>query len=267
MNLDLDAYLDRIGCTRPAAPSLDGLASLLEAHTRAIPFENFDVLLGLPIRLDLPSLQGKLVKERRGGYCFEHATLFASVLEALGFSVGRHTARVVLFVPADRSARTHMFLTVPVNGRTFVVDPGFGTLAPRVPVPLDGAEAQGVHGETHRLVHTRGRVALHARAGGEETACWVATLDDDVDIDVEVGNHYTSTHPDSGFVNRLMLRALTPRGRVTVMNRDAAIVEDGERRALFLEDRSALRELVNAYFGFDLPALLHLRVPAIPEWT
>ena len=56
---------------------------LLEAHIAHIPFENFDVLLGRPVRLDLEGLQSKLVMSRRGGYCFEHATLFAAVLERL----------------------------------------------------------------------------------------------------------------------------------------------------------------------------------------
>lgn len=52
---------------------------------RHIPFENLDILLGMPIRLDLQGVQLKLVDTRRGGYCFEHVTLFAAVLEALGF--------------------------------------------------------------------------------------------------------------------------------------------------------------------------------------
>jgi N-hydroxyarylamine O-acetyltransferase len=64
-----------------------------------IAFENFDVLLGRPIRLDLASLQDKLVRRRRGGYCFEQVTLFAAVLERLGFAPVRHTARVIRVVP------------------------------------------------------------------------------------------------------------------------------------------------------------------------
>ena len=47
-----------------------------------IPFENLDVLLGRPIRIDLASIQAKLVAASRGGYCFEHARLFAAVLDS-----------------------------------------------------------------------------------------------------------------------------------------------------------------------------------------
>ena len=57
-----------------------------------IPFENLDILLGAD-RLDLESLQRKLVQGRRGGYCFEHNTLFAAALEEIGFGVTRLAAR------------------------------------------------------------------------------------------------------------------------------------------------------------------------------
>ena len=47
-----------------------------------ILFENLDVLVGPPIRLHLVSIQEKLVCDRRGGYCCEHNSLFASVLDS-----------------------------------------------------------------------------------------------------------------------------------------------------------------------------------------
>ena len=55
--LDLDAYLARIGERAPLAPAVDGLASLHRAHCAAIPFENLDPLLGRAIALDLPALE------------------------------------------------------------------------------------------------------------------------------------------------------------------------------------------------------------------
>src|SRR5271163_3069048 len=88
--IDLDAYFDRIQWSGATEPKYATLAGLLDAHMAHIPFENFDVLLGRSVRLDLEGLQSKLVKGRRGGYCFEHATLFAAVLERLGFEPVRH---------------------------------------------------------------------------------------------------------------------------------------------------------------------------------
>ena len=85
--LDLEAYRSRIGYTGALDPTAETLTALHRAHVLAIPFENLDILLGRPIRLDLPSLQAKLVHGRRGGYCFEQNALFAAVLDHLGFEV------------------------------------------------------------------------------------------------------------------------------------------------------------------------------------
>jgi len=63
-----------------------------------------------------------------------------------------------------------------------------------------------------------------------------------------------------------MLRAITAEGRVAVMNREVTVWRGRDRRSGELADRSALRALLAEYFGFDLPQVLQLRVPSIPEW-
>jgi N-hydroxyarylamine O-acetyltransferase len=264
--LDLDAYIARIGWDGSTYPGFGTLAGLLRAHMSNIPFENLDVLLGRPIRLDLESVQNKLVHARRGGYCFEHATLFAAVLEALGFKPLRHTARVTVFVPRNAAPRTHMFLTVDVAEGSFVIDPGFGALAPRVPVPLaEGAQARHDE-ELHAMVRDGPLWILRARSGDKTVDAWVSTLEEDNLVDFELGNHYTASHPNSLFVNRIAMRALTSDGRVTVSNRDVNVWRGNVPETHQLADRKALRALLNEYFGFDLPEVEQLRVPAIPEW-
>ena len=266
-SLDLDAYFERVRWGGDARPTLATLTGLLGAHVTAVPFENLDVLLGRPVRLDLGTLQDKLVRARRGGYCFEHATLFAAVLERLGFRPARHTARVTLSAPRHAAPRTHMVLTVPLAEGTFVVDPGLGGVAPRIPVPLlDGAQVEA--GDERYHMRRDGDHWVFRTASADRSAdAWASTLRDDNPIDFEVGNHYTSSHPSSPFVTRLMLSALTADTRVTVMNRDAAIRRAGERRSMQLASRAALRTFLLEHFGFDLPDVLQLRVPAIPEWT
>src|SRR4029453_18893395 len=103
------AYFERIAYAGDRAPSKATLDAVHLAHATHIPFENLDILLGHPIRLDLDNLQAKLVRGGRGGYCFEQNRLFAAALQALGFSVTTLGARVRFGATSIRP-RTHMTL-------------------------------------------------------------------------------------------------------------------------------------------------------------
>src|SRR4051794_15409028 len=83
--LDLDAYLARVGYQGPLVPTADLLQALHRAQVYTIPFENLDIHLGRPIRLDAAALVAKLVQGARGGYCYELNGLFRLVLRWLGF--------------------------------------------------------------------------------------------------------------------------------------------------------------------------------------
>jgi N-hydroxyarylamine O-acetyltransferase len=264
--LDVGRYLERIGYGGATRPTHETLAALVAAHTARVPFENLDVLLGRTIRLDLEGLQDKLVAHKRGGYCFEQATLMGAALDALGFDVARHAARVITLVPRSESPRTHMVLVVTLPEGRFVVDPGFGKLAPRVPVPL----AEGIDvrfgDDAHRFAREGDHWTLVARVDGEDAPCWTTPLDETHPVDYEMANHFTSTHPSSPFRARLMLRAYSGDARVTVLNRDVSIRRAGGSTTATLADRAALRRLLADHFGFDLPEVEALQVPSVDGW-
>jgi N-hydroxyarylamine O-acetyltransferase len=265
--LDLAAYRNRIGWHAAARADHATLAALLAAHMRTIPFENLDVLLGRGVSLDLGALQAKLVAARRGGYCFEHATLFAAVLDALGFVARRHIARVIVVTPREMAPRTHAFLTVDIDGARYVVDPGFGSLAPAAPLPLvDGARVR-VGDDEHWMARDGQSWKLVTRSDGDLIDCWISPLEDDPGVDFEMGNHFTATWPASAFVNRLLMRALTSDGRVSLMNRDLTVRRGAVIERRVVTDRAELRALIAGHFGFDLPDVERLRVPGVPEWA
>ena len=267
---DLDAYLARIaGGSGPLGPlsTIDDVAAMMRAHMAAIPFENLDVLLGRGVRVDLESVTAKLVTARRGGYCFEHGTLFQAALRALGVEATAHAARVLLVAPKSEAPRTHMFLTVEDGGTTWVLDPGFGGPGPIVPVPLVERQEARHEQDVHRLVRRDGEWVLEGLMKGAMTALWTSSLEPQFPVDFALANHYVSTFPESPFATRLMIRALTPEGRVSAMNREVTVKHGNVSETYQLADRAALRRLVAGHFGFDLPEIDRLRVPSVPEWT
>ena len=118
----LGAYLLRIGIGQRPGRDPQGLADVQFAHRQAIGFENFDVRLGRGISLDPERIFAKLVRGQRGGYCFEHNILFATMLRALGWACRPLLARVWLGMEPDGTApdavppRTHVLLLVDVGG-------------------------------------------------------------------------------------------------------------------------------------------------------
>src|SRR5207253_6169300 len=131
----------------------------------AIPFENLDVLAKRPIRLDLPSLHGKLVRDCRGGYCYEHNLLLLHVLLGLGFRAGGLAARVHRSRPPGViPPRSHMLLRVDLAEGSHIVDVGFGT-APTAPLALEAGREQTTPHEIFRLVSADGEFDLQVRFG------------------------------------------------------------------------------------------------------
>ena len=63
------------------------MALVMAAQSRAIAFENFDVVMGKRISMAGPDVEKKLVDEQRGGYCWEQNTLLSMTLEEIGFDV------------------------------------------------------------------------------------------------------------------------------------------------------------------------------------
>ena len=265
-SFDLDGYLDRIDYTGPRAPTFETVTGILRAHIVSIPFESFDVLLGRPIRLDPESLQAKIVAKRRGGYCFEHASLMHAALAAIGFVPVRHCSRVVLFEPRHESVRQHMFLTIDIDGARYLIDPGFGPFASTSPIPIDGTPVPADI-PTHRLVREGSDWVLYVTKDGQQVPGWISTLEEEYPVDFEMMNYYISTHPSSFFTQNILASAVTGEGRVNIMNQGVHIVRNGIAEPLHLPDRKALRSLVAQHFGFDLPELETMRVGAVPEWS
>ncbi|WP_327681855.1 arylamine N-acetyltransferase family protein [Kitasatospora sp. NBC_00458] len=267
MTVDLEKYFARIGWDGERAPTVATLRSLHHAHVLGIPFENIDVVVGTVPSLDLADLQAKLVEGSRGGYCFEHNTLFAAVLEQLGFGVTRLTGRVRLGAgPGEVRPRTHMVLEVRVPGESgrHLADVGFGSARSLLePLPMiPGLVREGL-GRFNRLVveEADGPApvwVLQARTGPADAAdAWEElvsfTLDRAPAVDVGIANWHVATHPRSPF-RRLFVQRTLPTGHLSL---DATTLTrtgpDGTTAVEEIDGTDGVRELLESEFGITPP--------------
>ncbi len=211
-HLDLDAYLTHLGYEGDRTPTLETLRALQRAHVLTVRWDTLDSFLYREVRLDVPSVQDKLVRRGRGGYCYEHVALFAAALEKLGFRFTAVSGRVQLGADsAHPRPATHAMLIVDLDGARWLSDVGFGH-SPLEPIELvDGGRSEAgpwpyllrwqdiTHGSPGWAVHQRGGET-------DDPDGWVVrqvfTETPQYPVDYAVGNHFVATHDRSPFVTR-----------------------------------------------------------------
>ncbi|XUW92477.1 arylamine N-acetyltransferase [Burkholderia sp. M6-3] len=219
--LNLDNYFERIGYTGPRAPTLEVLKAIHRLHPRAIPFENLNPLTRRAVKLELESVERKLVDDHRGGYCFEQNALLANVLIELGFQVTPLLGRVLWGREPDAvPPRTHMVLRIDVDNEAWIADVGFGSVTLTSPVRLTPGLAQRTDLGIFRLADAS-HDALYLEVQARDQT-WSRVYRFDLHpvewIDYETSNWYTSTSPEAVFANNLIVCRVLDDTRLTLLN-------------------------------------------------
>ncbi|MGP5164878.1 arylamine N-acetyltransferase family protein [Arthrobacter rhombi] len=222
-SFDIDAYLSAVGVEREK-PGLEFLERLIRAHLETFPFANIDILLGSHPGVEPVNVQRQIVDRRRGGYCFEHAQIFAAVAADLGYRVRRQLGRV----HSPYNTRTHMTVAVLTEEAWFLTDPGFG-FSIRGPLSLQHGAHRNDGGRVFSISHDNqdgvGRWSLHR--DGE-----LQHVTDDLKVqpaDVRSGHLVTSTSTTAGpFTRALIASRYTADGHVTVTSGTRTVRRDGQ---------------------------------------
>jgi N-hydroxyarylamine O-acetyltransferase len=256
---DLNAYFQRIGYTEgPRAATLETLRALHLHHAQAIAFENLDPFSGHPVKLDLASLEGKLVHGGRGGYCFEHNLLFSHVLRDLGFRVTGLAARVLWNAPegAIRS-RSHMLLRVDFGTEPYIADVGFGGQTLTGPLQLIKDVVQPTPHEPYRLIGQDGDFVLQTQVHDTWKPLYRFDLQQQLQVDYEVSSWYLCNHPQSPFVTNLMAARPVPGARYALFNNQLTVHRlNGHTEQRRLGSADEIRAALQTHFGLRLPASL-----------
>lgn len=253
----LDKYLSRIGFSGKVGPDLATLAALHAAHVNTIPFEGLDPLLRRPVKLDLGSVQEKLVDNRRGGYCFEQNALFKGALEAIGFNVTGLGGRVRWTVPPESplGPKVHMLLKVDLPAGPYLADVGFGVCVLDAPLELKTDIEQRTAMGTYRLTEADGLYWLSAKQPAGWRTAYAFDLAPQIQSDYELGNWFTSTSPNVPFTNVLIMERVSADKRYKLMNRRLTIeARDGHPAVeRLIGNAEELRQLLDETFNMTPP--------------
>lgn len=232
-------YLERIGMELPenVVPDSAFLRELQFAHCTHIPYENLDIIRGVPLSLDEDDLFRKVVEERKGGFCFELNGLFAWLLRQLGYKVTEYAARY-LRGESGIPMRRHRVLKVEAEDGVWCCDVGIGEVCPRYPVRLAEGVEQPQLGECYRFDRDDflGWVLMDLHKG-EWRRFYSFTEEPQLPQDYDALCVYCEKSPKSPFINAEMFSIKTPAGRITL---------DGHIYKEFDGEEVRVRELTDA---------------------
>ncbi len=251
----LAAYFRRVGFEEQPECTFECLQRLHYLHSVSLPFENFNPLLRIPIALDQHSLFNKMVKQKRGGYCFEHNLLFGGVLSALGFEVTCLAARVMWQIPEDViMPRDHQLLLVDFGEGPYIADVGFGGNTPTSAFSLHKMEPQQTSHESFKISKDGDAYLLYIQVNNKWEPMYRFGFDEYLLPDFEVINFYLCNHEKSMFVNHLFLAQTKEEGRYGLFDDQFSFHPvNGETQKEKIPNFDQLIRKVETVFNIDVP--------------
>jgi N-hydroxyarylamine O-acetyltransferase len=251
--LEARDYLARIGAEFEGGPTLDALRRLHARHLETVPFENLDIHFGIGIVLDESAILDKVVRRRRGGFCYELNFAFHWLLERLGYEVDMLSGEVArpdggFGIPFD-----HMTLSVRLGGERWLADVGFGeSFADPLPLAPGGVRDEGLF--RYRLRQAGDQWLLERCGAGESrfTPQYRFTTAPRRLADFQSGCDFHQTSPESHFTRNVVVSRALPDGRVT-LTRNRLVLRRGKTRTeTLLRSEAAWRDVLAESFGIAL---------------
>lgn len=258
--VDLKTYLERIHCSHAVEANLETLMEIHRLHPKYISFENLNPLTGRGVSLNIEDIFDKLVLSGRGGYCFEHNTLFKYILTQIGFQVNGFWGRVVWNVDTQITpARTHMLLHILYEGQGYIADVGFGAMTLTAPILFAPDIVQETQHGIFRIIQKDKCYSLQVLQQNEWRPVYQFYTEVLEPIDYEVANWYVSTHPNSHFKKQLMVAKVDDDGRYTLHNNTLNIRYDsGRKESVSYHSPGEIIEALNCIFHINTDDLDNL---------
>ncbi len=245
--MNVENILERIEYTGPREPTLEVLTALQHAYLYTVPFENLDIHSQVKIKLDTQKFYEKIVKNNRGGFCYESNALFSYLLNALGFNVSILAAKMTVR-NINSPGYSHMALKVKLD-QDYLVDVGNGQSV-RDPMPIPGDVISRAEGIRYKVgEYSDNEYALFYRT--EETD-WLPRFVFSTDArrleEFAIMCHYHQTSPDSVFTKQRLVTLATPDGRLTLTDDCLTVTENDNEITEPVESKAQMEELLQKHF-------------------
>lgn len=219
--MNKEKYLKRIGIENIENEcSLAVLEKLQYAHLTTVPYENLDLIHGVPLSLKVEDIYKKVVENHRGGYCFEVNCLFEWLLKEFGFKTTAYFARFWRGsegVPMKR----HRIVRAELADGSYICDVGIGSKAPKFPLKLVADEVQSGYGESYKIVRDKDfGWMVYEFTKGEWQKYYSFNEIPAEEIDFVTTSYYCEVHPESLFNKTHIISVKTEYGRLTINDRD-----------------------------------------------
>jgi N-hydroxyarylamine O-acetyltransferase len=256
--MDINGYLRRINSAGTLRCDLDTLRELQYKHVFAIPFETLDIQNQIPIILQINLLYQKVIRDHRGGYCYELNLLFHTLLNFCGFDV--HLIAGRLHHGNSRYGREfeHAALIVQLHGRKWLVDVGYGDFS-LVPLAVSPGEIQSDGRNYYQIIDpvmVDGKsylgVAKWNASKQDFRIDYIFTLTPRGSAEFYEMNAFHQTSPESHFARSLIVTMPTKEGRITLINNKLIRKENGKRQVRTIQSEDQRDQILEKYFHMDM---------------
>lgn len=252
-------YLDRLELDEPLPLCKDTLSKIVYAHFSHIPYENLDILRGVPLSLDSDALFQKLIVKRRGGFCFELNEALGTLLDSLGFSVTHYAARFIAGTPeGEIPLRRHHVLLVHLKEGDYLCDAGIMREAPRKALHFvtDEIQKDGIGEYFFKKDAFYGSVLFQKLPGKDFAPLFGFTLEPQTTGDYIMPTFYCEKHADSPANKNRTIGIYTQSGSINLVGNELRILKNAKIVETTQVSEEEIPRCLKEYFGIEQEALL-----------
>jgi N-hydroxyarylamine O-acetyltransferase len=249
--MDIKRYLQRIQYQKTTKVSKEVLWELQKAHLLTVPFENLDIHYQQEISLDLATVFDKVVRDKRGGFCYELNGLFYFLLKSIGFDAKMVSGRVATGEGSYGPEYDHLAIIVRIEGIDYLVDVGFGrfSLEPleiqtQLPIvdPL-GLFQFDVYKKEYLRINSLEKEVLVPQ--------YIFSLKERVWAEFEEMCWFHQNSVASHFTQKKIMSILTPNGRITLNDKLLKVTNGSEIKEVEFEPEK-FPTFLKTYFNITL---------------